>query len=67
MGSAFSPACIGSRIYTSMGEDRVVVGIRGDHLATYAAEVRKIRHANDAMRAEYERRKGASEHPFRAA
>jgi uncharacterized protein (DUF169 family) len=61
---ALSFACAGSRIYGGLGDDRVVVGIRGDHLATFAANVRKIRHANDVMSVEYERRKHASAHPY---
>jgi len=61
---ALSPGCIGSRIYTGMGDDRVVVGIRGDHLTAYAAQVRKIRHANEVVRAEDERRKREAKHPY---
>jgi uncharacterized protein (DUF169 family) len=64
---AVSFACAGSRIYGNLGDDRVVVGIRGDHLAAFAASVRKIRHANDVMSAEYQRRKAAAPHPARAA
>lgn len=61
---AMSPGCVGSRIYTNMGDDRVVVGIRGDHLPAYAAQVHKIRHANDLVRVEDEKRKRAAKHPF---
>ncbi len=61
---ALSPGCVGSRIYTGMGDDRMVVGIRGDHLSAYAAQVRKVRHANDLVRAEDERRKRESKHPY---
>ncbi len=61
---ALSPGCVGSRIYTGMGDDRVVVGIRGDHLSAYAAQVAKTRRANDLVRAEDERRKRESTHPY---
>jgi len=64
---ALSLGCVGSRIYTSMGDDRVVVGIRGDYLATYAAQLQKVRRANELVAAEDERRKKASAHPFRPA
>jgi uncharacterized protein (DUF169 family) len=64
---ATSLSCIGSRIYTSMADDKVVVGIRGDYLTQYAHEVRKIRRANDLVGAEMQRRKDASPHPFQAA
>lgn len=63
---ALSLSCIGSRIYTSMSDDQMVVGIRGDYLKEYAAAVRKIRHANDLIGAENERRKAAAAHPFKA-
>jgi uncharacterized protein (DUF169 family) len=63
---ALSFACAGSRIYGSMGDDRVVVGIRGDHLVSFAANVRRIRQANDVMALEYERRKLAASQASRS-
>lgn len=61
---AVSMGCIGSRIYSQMGDDRMVVGIRGDKLDWFAREVRKIRAANEAIGAENRRRRDASERPF---
>jgi uncharacterized protein (DUF169 family) len=54
---SMSMGCIGSRVYTSMGDDKMVVGIRGDHLAKFAEDVRRIRHANAVVEAEDRRRK----------
>lgn len=54
---AISMGCIGSRVYTEMGDDRMVVGVRGDHLAAFATAVRRIRQANDAESEETTRRK----------
>ncbi|HTT25779.1 MAG TPA: DUF169 domain-containing protein [Thermoplasmata archaeon] len=64
---AVSFACMGSRIYGAISDDRVVVGVRGDHLAEFAANVRKIRRANDLMATEYSRRKAAATHPYPGA
>ncbi|MCI4363329.1 MAG: DUF169 domain-containing protein [Thermoplasmata archaeon] len=61
---AVSAGCIGSRIYSNMGDDRMVVGIRGDHVEKFVAELRRIRHANTAVAAEDTRRKEAAKHPY---
>jgi uncharacterized protein (DUF169 family) len=61
---AVSIGCIGSRIYTQMGDERMVVGVRGDHLEKFAATVRRIRQANSAVDGETVRRRGAAPHPF---
>ena len=61
---AVSMGCIGSRVYTQMGDDRMVVGVRGDHLEKFAAEVRAIRHANDLVAKEDTERRDSAEHPF---
>ena len=58
---AFSLGCIGSRIYTQMGDDRLVIGIRGDFLPTFVKRLRKVRHANDAVAAEDSRRKAKAD------
>jgi uncharacterized protein (DUF169 family) len=58
---AVSIGCIGSRIYTGLEDGEMIVGIRGDHLQSFAASVRKIRHANDVVAAEDSRRKKQSE------
>ncbi len=54
---ALSVGCIGSRIYTSMGDDTMLVGVRGDYLERFVAEVRKIHRANEIVGAENTRRK----------
>jgi uncharacterized protein (DUF169 family) len=54
---AVSLGCIGSRIYTEMGDDRLIVGIRGDHLSEFAERVQRIRQANDAVGADDQSRK----------
>jgi uncharacterized protein (DUF169 family) len=59
---AVSIGCIGSRIYTGMGDDQMLVGIRGDRLADFAQRLRKIRSANAAVGTEDRRRK-ATYHP----
>jgi uncharacterized protein (DUF169 family) len=61
---AISTGCIGSRIYTSMGDDRMLVGIRGDHLEKFVAELKRIRSANAPVAAEDDRRKKAAVHPY---
>ncbi|HEV2231465.1 MAG TPA: DUF169 domain-containing protein [Thermoplasmata archaeon] len=61
---AISMGCTGSRIFTQMGDDQVVVGVRGDHLEKFAAAVRKIRRANELVGAEDTRRRNASKRPF---
>jgi uncharacterized protein (DUF169 family) len=63
---AVSIGCIGSRIYTQMGDDRMVVGVRGDHLETFAATLHRIRRANALVDAEDSRRRAVAEHPFRS-
>ncbi len=62
---AVSAGCTGSRIYTEMGDDRMIVGIRGDHLGKFVSDLRRIRAANDWVGAEDRRRKAAAAHPFR--
>ncbi|HYK94049.1 MAG TPA: DUF169 domain-containing protein [Thermoplasmata archaeon] len=56
---AMSMGCIGSRVYTQMGDDTLIVGVRGDHLAEFAKTVKRIRQANDVVGAENTRRKHA--------
>ncbi len=54
---ALSLGCVGSRLYTGMGDAALVVGVRGDHLEAFARTVRAIRVANDAVEREDARRK----------
>jgi len=53
---AVSIGCIGSRIYTQMGDDRMA----------FAREVHQIRRANAAVGTEDMARRDASEHPYRS-
>ncbi len=62
---AVSVGCIGSRIYTNMGDDTMLVGIRGDRLGEFAERLRKIRSANAAVGREDERRKSGYHPPRR--
>jgi uncharacterized protein (DUF169 family) len=61
---AISAGCTGSRVYTQLGDDRMIVGIRGDHLEKFVAELRRIRTANDWVESEDRRRKAAAAHPY---
>ena len=54
---AVSIGCIGSRIYTQMGDDAMVVGIRGDFLEEFTKRLRAITHANAIVGDEDSRRK----------
>jgi uncharacterized protein (DUF169 family) len=60
---AVSIGCIGSRVYTQMADDQMLVGVRGDHLAEFARSVRAIRQANDTVGAENQHRKDARSAP----
>ncbi|HZY70948.1 MAG TPA: DUF169 domain-containing protein [Thermoplasmata archaeon] len=62
---AMSLGCIGSRVYTQMADHELVFGIRGDHLAEFAASVRRIRGANDAVELADRRRREAADRPFK--
>jgi uncharacterized protein (DUF169 family) len=54
---AASMGCIGSRVYTGLADGEMIVGVRGDHLKTFASSVQKIHHANDLVGGEMNRRK----------
>lgn len=56
---AVSIGCIGSRVFTQMPDDQMLLGVRGDHLAEFARSVRAIRHANDVVGTEDRHRKDA--------
>lgn len=64
---AASVGCIGSRIYTQMGDDRMVIGIRGDHLEKFAEKVHMVRHANDLVQAEDSRRRNEAKGSYSAS
>jgi uncharacterized protein (DUF169 family) len=55
-----SLGCTGSRIYTDIGADTMVVGIRGDHLARFAEKLDSIVAANAVIAAEDSARKRAA-------
>ncbi len=57
---AISFGCIGSRIYTELGIDEMVVGVRGDHLAKFAQKLDTIVAANAVIGAEDRARKDAT-------
>jgi uncharacterized protein (DUF169 family) len=63
-GVAVSIGCVGSRIFTQMADDRMLVGVRGDHLDKFHASVKKIVQANRLVGAEDRRRRDGSKHPF---
>jgi uncharacterized protein (DUF169 family) len=56
-GVAVSVGCVGSRIYTQMSDDQMIIGIRGDQLDAFAKRLRTIVSANAAVGAEDRRRK----------
>ncbi len=64
---AMSLGCIGSRVYTEMGRDRMVVGVRGDRLEAFARQLGRIVHANATVRAMDEDRKAHAPHAFHRA
>jgi uncharacterized protein (DUF169 family) len=55
-----SLGCTGSRIYTDIGADTMVVGVRGDHLARFAEKLNRIVEANTVIAAEDSARKRAA-------
>ncbi len=63
---ALSLGCVGSRIYTDLGPERMVVGIRGDHLGRFVAKLEQVVRANEAIGRADRERKAASSHPYRA-
>jgi uncharacterized protein (DUF169 family) len=63
-GIAVSMGCVGSRVFTQMADDRMLVGIRGDHLDSFHSAVQKIAHANRLVGVEDRRRRETSERPY---
>ncbi|MGI0071053.1 MAG: DUF169 domain-containing protein [Thermoplasmata archaeon] len=62
--TALSLGCTGSRIYTEMGSEKMVVGVRGDHLAAFAKKLDGTVRANEFVRAEDSARKAAARGAF---
>ncbi|MGI0053210.1 MAG: DUF169 domain-containing protein [Thermoplasmata archaeon] len=60
---AISAGCIGSRIYAGLGDDVVIVGLRGDHLPLFLQRLKRVRAANDWLAGEVRSRKDASSAP----
>jgi uncharacterized protein (DUF169 family) len=61
---ALSLGCTGSRIYTDLGVDKMVVGVKGDRLAAFAKKLDRIVRANEFVRSEDSARKAKATHPF---
>ena len=61
---AMSLGCTGSRIYTDLGVDRLVFGIRGDRLGSFAEKLDRVVRANEFVRREDSARKSRSSQPF---
>lgn len=59
-----SLGCTGSRIYMDLGIDKMVVGIRGDHLARFAQKLDRILEANASVAAEDLSRKRSAPHAY---
>jgi uncharacterized protein (DUF169 family) len=61
---AVSLGCIGSRIYTDLGVDKMVVGIKGDRLHAFAKKLDRTVHANEFVKAEDSVRKAKAAYAF---
>lgn len=64
--TAISLGCTGSRIYTDLGMDQMVVGVRGDRLHDFARKLDRIVRANEWVRSEDSARKRAAPRAFHA-
>ena len=64
--TALSLGCTGSRIYTDIGRDKMVVGVRGDRLREFAKKLDRIMHANEFVHAEDSARKASAPGAFHA-
>jgi uncharacterized protein (DUF169 family) len=62
---AVSYGCTGSRIYTDLGIDKMIVGIRGDHLRSFAEKLDRTVEANARIAAEDSERKRAAPNAHR--
>lgn len=57
---AISLGCTGSRIYTDMGVDKMVIGIRGDHVEQFVEKLGRVIQANQWVAQEDQARKDQS-------
>jgi uncharacterized protein (DUF169 family) len=64
---ALSLGCTGSRIYTDLGIDKMVVGIRGDNLTRFAEKLARIVKANEIVAADTANRKKSATGRFRGS
>lgn len=64
---AVSFGCTGSRLYTDLGNDRLVVGIRGDRLETFGKKLEQVVRANAFVHREDSARKASAPNAYRAA
>jgi len=64
---AISLGCTGSRIYTDLGVDKMVVGIKGDRLHAFAEKLDRTVHANEFVKSEDTARKAKARHSFHRA
>jgi uncharacterized protein (DUF169 family) len=62
--TALSLGCTGSRIYTDIGRDKMVVGVRGDRLEEFSVKLDRIVNANRFVHAEDSKRKAAAAGAF---
>jgi len=64
--AALSLGCTGSRIYTDLGIDKMVVGIKGDRLEEFAQKLKRIVRANKIVGTEDSSRKASAPRAFYA-
>jgi uncharacterized protein (DUF169 family) len=64
--TALSLGCTGSRIYTDIGADKMVVGVKGDHLREFSKKLDRIVKANEFVHSEDSARKQAAPGAFHA-
>lgn len=62
--TAISLGCTGSRIYTEIGRDKMVVGVRGDRLEEFSQKLAKVVKANRFVHEEDSKRKAAAAGAF---
>lgn len=62
---AVSAGCVGSRLYAGLGDDLLIVGLRGDVLPRLVDPFRRILAANRRLSDEDGRRQAAARHPYR--
>ena len=61
---AVSFGCTGSRLYTDLGDDRLIVGVRGDRLSAFREKLERVVRANAYVHEEDAGRKASAARPF---